>query len=105
MTPAETDTFARHFKALSHPRRVRIFRLLAERPETGNSFSALQQATRLCDSSLSHHLREMERSGLVRRRRRGTFVAFTLETGPFIRAMGEALRLGGALHHANRQAA
>ena len=94
MPHLDPESFARHFKALSHPRRVRIFHLLADTPEAGKSFLALRTATGLCRSSLAHHLREMELCGLIRRRRRGPTVAFALQTGPFARALAEAIRIG-----------
>ncbi len=62
---------SRAFKALAHPRRMRLFRLLAERPETGDSILKLYTAARIPEASFRHHLSEMERSGLVRRRRVG----------------------------------
>ena len=78
------EVLTRNFKALSHPRRAMIFRLLAKSPEAGDSLDQLPQATRLRYSSLVHHLREMGRCGLVRRHRRGPEVAHRLvpETSP-----------------------
>ena len=105
MAQIDNAALAQQFKALAHPRRVRIFRLLAELPEIGRSFQSLQHETGLCNSSLAHHLREMERCGVIRRRRRGTFMTFRLETSALAQAIGEALRLSQALHRAPRRAA
>lgn len=99
------DALARNFKALSHPRRAMIFRLLARRPETGDSFDRLAQATRLQPSSLVHHLREMERCGIVRRRRRGLEVAYRLATGELTLALGEATNVTRVARHRPRKAA
>ena len=93
MIQMDDAALALHFKALAHPRRVRLFRLLAERPEVGRSFQALQGETGLCDSSLSHHLWEMERCGVIRRRRRGTFMTFTLQTAGLAGSAKAMLRL------------
>jgi DNA-binding transcriptional ArsR family regulator len=84
---------ARAFKALSHPRRARLYRLLAEDPEIGRSFSAIQTATGIGEAPLVHHLREMERCGLLIRRRLGNSVAHILTPGPLTRALADAARL------------
>lgn len=104
MQKFDNDTLAKHFRALSHPRRVGIYRLLSARPEVGRSLSSLQQATRLCESSLTHHLREMERCGLIRRRRKGAYMTFRLETVELTSAVNAALQLG-AISFAQRQQA
>ena len=93
------ETLSRSFKALSHPRRAMIFRLLANRPDAGNSLDRLRQASRLQRSSLVHHLREMERCGLVRRHRRGGEVAYRLTPGELATAMGEATRISETSRH------
>ncbi|HGG05348.1 MAG TPA: ArsR family transcriptional regulator [Aliiroseovarius sp.] len=66
------------FKSLSHPRRARIFRLLSTSPEVGQTFSHLQAACKINTGPLIHHLREMERCGLLTRRRKGPFVQYSL---------------------------
>lgn len=87
---------ARQFKALAHPRRMMIYRILSLRPETGNSLKSLQDASGLADGPLNHHLREMESAGLLRRQRRGTYVTFRLETQTFLAALAGADSLA---HH------
>lgn len=72
------QTVAIAFTALAHPRRVRLFRLLAEHPELGRSVTELQQATGYKDAPLLHHLRVLERAGLITRRRTGNTVAHVL---------------------------
>lgn len=81
------DRLAANFRALSHPRRSRIFRLLAEDPDNGATYRTLQTASGLCDASLIHHVRDMELSGLIRRKRKGSEVAYVLETKEFCRAI------------------
>ena len=99
------DAFARNFRALSHPRRVMIFRLLAKRPEAGDSFDRLTRATRLQPSSLVHHLREMERCGLLRRNRRGPEVAYRLTPGELTDALGAAGDVAQVARHRPRRVA
>ena len=89
------QTVATAFTALAHPRRVRLFRLLAEHPELGRSVSQLQQATGFKDAPLLHHLRVLERAGVVLRRRTGSTVAHVLKPGPLSSAIGEVDRLTG----------
>ncbi|MCG6903108.1 MAG: metalloregulator ArsR/SmtB family transcription factor [Rhodobacter sp.] len=105
MTRIEDTAMAKQFKALAHPRRMRIFRLLAEQPEVGRSFLSLQETTRLCHSSLSHHLREMVLCGVIRRRRRGTYMTFSLETSALTTAIREVLHLRRPRSVAARRAA
>jgi DNA-binding transcriptional ArsR family regulator len=86
---SENDRIAAAYLALAHPRRVRLFRLLCEQPETGRSMLGLQRATGFKDAPLLHHLRIMERAGLVTRRRTGATVLHRLTPGPLVRAMRE----------------
>ncbi len=99
------DSLALSFKALAHPRRVMIFRLLASRPDAGNSLDRLRQTTRLCPSSLVHHLREMERCGLIRRQRRGPEVAYRLTPGALTTALGDATETAQIARHRPRKVA
>lgn len=99
------EALARNFRALSHPRRAMLFRLLAERPDAGDSLDRLQRASRLRYSSLVHHLREMERCGLVRRQRRGAEVAYRLVPGHLSAALGEVSDITRVARHRPRQAA
>jgi DNA-binding transcriptional ArsR family regulator len=84
------------FTALAHPRRVRLFRLLVEHPELGRSVKQLQRATGYKDAPLLHHLRVLERSGLILRRRTGSTVAHVLKPGSLTAAMRDVDRLTGA---------
>lgn len=93
MTKHEDRHLARAFRALSHPRRAALFRLLAEHPCAGASYRQLQVSSRLCTSSLTHHIREMERCGLIRRRRKGGTVAYLLEPASLGTALSETERL------------
>lgn len=65
----------------AHSRRQRILRLLAERPEIGQSLIALQHATGYRAAPLLKHLRIMERTGLIARDPQGHNVAGGLTPG------------------------
>lgn len=76
-----SEKIAAAFTALSHPRRVRIYRALRTAGASGLSHGALQNVTRLPPMTLSHHLKPMLAVGLVRRKQRGSFVFFSLNPG------------------------
>ena len=82
------------FQALAHPRRVKIFRILAENPEAGRSFLSLQQSSAMAQSSFTHHVRVMERCGLINRRWHRGRVQYTLTPSALHMALLEAGRLG-----------
>ena len=84
------ERIALNFRALSHPRRAAIFRLLTEDPEVGTTYRSLQIASGICDASLIHHLRDMERCGLIRRQRRGAEVAYRIDSSTFCRTLSLA---------------
>ncbi|MCP5038649.1 MAG: winged helix-turn-helix transcriptional regulator [Rhodobacteraceae bacterium] len=96
---------SRHFNALSHPRRARIFRMLIERPGAGKSFDHFRAETGYAASSLIHHLREMERCGLIRRKRKGQVVAYFLTPIPLVETIGAVLDLCRARPQSDRRAA
>ncbi|GKY86732.1 ArsR/SmtB family transcription factor [Sinisalibacter aestuarii] len=81
------ERIAAAFTALSHPRRVHLFRLLCEQPELGRSLLSLRRATGYKEAPLIHHLRVMERAGLICRKRTGATMRHSLTPG----------RLGGAM--------
>jgi DNA-binding transcriptional ArsR family regulator len=103
MTP--DDRTALTFKALAHPRRARIFRLLAEDPDQGRSFLNLQRRLSFASTTLVHHLREMERCGLVARRRNGQEVAYRLTTAALTDALRGTLNLAARARAPRRLAA
>ena len=72
MPDFDNKNIANSLKALSHPRRMAIFRLLSAHPNGTLSFQALQTSTHLGTTTLVHHLREMERAWLIARKRKGT---------------------------------
>mgnify|MGYP002623918874 FL=1 len=97
MPKPDTHLLSDSFKTLAHPRRARIFKLLAERPELGHNLLSLKLATRLSDRVLDHHLRIMERAGLLRRRRKGAETQLILQTAALMRAIGSATEIAGRM--------
>ena len=64
------------FRALSDPSRIRLISILAHGEV---SVGALAQALRLSDSSVSHHLRGLRQMRLVRARKAGRQVFYSLD--------------------------
>jgi DNA-binding transcriptional ArsR family regulator len=64
------------FRALSDPSRIRIVSALAEGEI---SVGALSQAVNLSESAVSHHLRGLRQMRLVRARKAGRQVYYTLD--------------------------
>ncbi|MBI4200795.1 MAG: winged helix-turn-helix transcriptional regulator [Chloroflexi bacterium] len=64
------------FRALGDPTRMKIVRMLVERPELG--CADLQAASGLSAPALSHHTRILQECGLVAMRREGQFHFFRL---------------------------
>ncbi|MDH5547841.1 MAG: metalloregulator ArsR/SmtB family transcription factor [Gammaproteobacteria bacterium] len=80
---------AEMFKALSNPHRLQLFRRLMSCCEPGTRCST-EEAVRYCvselgqgvdisPSTLSHHLKELNRAGLVHMERKGKFVECWVE--------------------------
>jgi ArsR family transcriptional regulator len=65
-------------KALAEPRRVRILQDISD-------FGEPMPCGELCDrhdisqATMSHHVKELENAGLIRRTRSGKFINYTLE--------------------------
>ena len=76
-TAPKDVAIAAAMKALSHPRRVRIFRILNAAPE-GLPYSSLLERAGLSIATLNHHLKLMRSAKLVATRRRGANVLYCL---------------------------
>jgi len=73
--------------ARAHPRRMLIVRLLCEIVGGEFYFGKLQAKTDIRQSSLRHHLREMERGWLITRQRRGQEVYYKLSPDSLLHSM------------------
>ena len=58
-------------KALSHPRRLELYRLLVQAEAGGTTVGALQAQTRHAAATLTNHLNALRHAGLVKDRRDG----------------------------------
>jgi ArsR family transcriptional regulator len=77
----DPQRFAEIFKALSNPHRLKIFMRLAYSREEGAACNSDDQACEcagvlgkdlgIAQSTVSHHLKELHRSGLINMKRRG----------------------------------
>lgn len=65
------DEAAARLEALGNPTRLAIYRLLVRAGEDGRPVGQIQGTIKIPASTLSHHLKHLEISGLVRRRKDG----------------------------------
>jgi DNA-binding transcriptional ArsR family regulator len=75
-------------KALGHPARLRILLLLRGGPLCGCQLSPVLQ---LAASTISQHLTELRRAGLVSERKEGRWVEYGLSADPQVKAILTAL--------------
>lgn len=86
------DKFGRYveiFKALSHPHRMRVFLALVSCCPPGTACRAtaalpqcvgeISEAMGIAPSTLSHHLKELRRAGLIRAERKGKNVECSVD--------------------------
>ena len=67
------------FDALSQETRLRAFRLLVEYGENGMAAGALGESLRVPQNTMSFHLSHMNNAGLVKTRREGRSVIYTVD--------------------------
>lgn len=89
MSNYKTNQFAEMFKALSNPHRLVLFRRLITCCTPGTCCSTEEQVKfcvgelgdglEIAPSTLSHHLKELNRSGLIQMTRRGKNVECWVE--------------------------
>ncbi len=65
----DPEALAERIAALAHVHRVEVFMLLARSPEKGLSAGEIAKRLQLAPSSLSFHLSQLERAGLLSARR------------------------------------
>jgi len=87
-------TLAKHFKALAHPRRAMLFRLLSLRPEVGRSQKALLAASGLPYASFVHHMSRLESAGLVRSRAARGSVSYVVVPDALLASLAAAHQFG-----------
>ncbi len=78
MTDDEAEATASLFRALSDPARVRIVNVLLSADREVCACD-LTPAIGLSQSTLSHHLKKLLESGLIRREERGTWAYYSVD--------------------------
>jgi DNA-binding transcriptional ArsR family regulator len=93
LTANDAELYARFFRVLSDPTRVRLLHLLLEAPDAGRTVSELVTAVGAPQSRVSTHLGCLRWCGLVQTSREGKQVYYRI-ADPRVR---ELLALGGAI--------
>ena len=93
LTASDAELYARFFRVLSDPTRVRLVHLLLDAPEAGRTVSELVEALGAPQGRISTHLGCLRWCGLVQPYREGKYVYYRI-TDPRVR---EILALGGAV--------
>ncbi|NRA07921.1 MAG: winged helix-turn-helix transcriptional regulator [Myxococcales bacterium] len=74
----DAERLQRVFKALAHPARLEILRLLARQPSATCACDIVEHFD-LSQPTISHHLRVLREAGLVTSRRRGLWSFYRAE--------------------------
>jgi DNA-binding transcriptional ArsR family regulator len=88
--PSKVERHAEQLGALGHPVRLAILRYVVQAGEGGASAGEIQERVDMPASTLSHHLKRLVDSGLLRSRGEGTFHYYAVEY-PALRALTEYL--------------
>lgn len=75
----EAGRLARMFKALGDPTRVRLLSLIAATDEGEACICDLTAPVGLSQPTVSHHMKQLVETGLVRREQRGRWAFYALE--------------------------
>ena len=90
----QASTCAAKLKVLADSTRLAVLESILDGPKT---VGAIQQLLGVEQSCLSHHLQLLREAGLVKTRRMGKSVLYSLSTSVTARASGAALDLGCCL--------
>lgn len=88
---ADAVRLAVRLKALADPARLRLIAFMLGRPAREACTCELAPVLGLSEPTVSHHLKTLERAGLVSKERRGISVYYAAELDA-LRALGLALR-------------
>jgi ArsR family transcriptional regulator, arsenate/arsenite/antimonite-responsive transcriptional repressor len=75
----KTKNAVEALSALAHEQRLRVFRLLVKAGPAGLPAGRIAARLRSAPSSLSFHLKELDRAGLVTSRQNGRFVIYSAD--------------------------
>ena len=88
--PSKLDRHAEQLSALGHPVRLAILRLVVQGGSDGTAAGEIQSHVDMPASTLSHHLKRLVDSGLLKSRNEGTFHYYSAEY-PALRALTDYL--------------
>jgi ArsR family transcriptional regulator len=88
------ETFARAFKALGDPARVRLLSIIAAQPDREACGCDLTGPLGLTQPTVSHHLKVLTDAGILAREQRGRWAFYRLLPGR-LQALADALGPGG----------
>ena len=80
-TAMDLDFAVSALGALAHQHRLRVFRLLVEAGPQGQSAGQIAQHLQMAPSSLSFHLKEMNRAGLLQASHEGRQILYAVQFG------------------------
>jgi ArsR family transcriptional regulator len=86
------EAFVSQLNALGQQDRLQIFRLLVRAGPQGNCVEEIRRRVKIPGSTLSHHLDELNRCGLLTAQRSGRFVYYAInwaKTAKLIRFLTE----------------
>ena len=83
---------AGRLKALADPVRLRLIAFMLSKPDHEACTCDLAPAVGLSEPTVSHHLKTLEKAGLVSKERRGMNVHYAVDSAA-IRALGAAIQL------------
>ncbi|HEY9009737.1 MAG TPA: metalloregulator ArsR/SmtB family transcription factor [Devosia sp.] len=89
MNTIEDEDLANMMRALGHPVRLSILRILAEKQASACCCTDVTQCLPLAQSTVSQHIKVLLDAGLVTREARGTRNCYTLNLDRF-RSLGDA---------------
>lgn len=90
----KTDSdLATLFAALAHPSRVAILRDLLAHANQGRQFGELSKDLLIPASTLTHHLNEMEKAGILNRETQGRATRLGLNLDALAQALQQLTRL------------
>lgn len=76
---AKLDKHAEQLSALGHPARLEILRFVVQGSPEGTPAGDIQTHLDLPASTLSHHLKRLASTGLLRPRNEGTFIYYSAD--------------------------
>lgn len=80
-TPLDAPAAVTALAALAQEHRLAIFRLLVQAGDTGMAAGAIAEALGLPNSSLSFHLAQLSRAGLIRQQRSARSLIYSADYG------------------------